>query len=294
MMNKKTRKCFKEEHKEIDAICFCQECKKYMCNKCEKFHSDFFKDHQNKMIKGQNLEEIFSGICTEKNHSTELIFFCKNHNKLCCAQCITKIKFEQNGQHKDCDICTINDIENEKKNKLKENIKCLEKIENTFEQSINELKKIFEKINQNKEELKTKIQKIFTTLRNEIDNRENQLLLDVDNKFEELYFNEDLIKESEKLPNKIKYSLKKGKLIDTQWKESKLNSLINDCLNIENNIININKINESVKKCNSLNISINFSPDENGINKIIETLKNFGVIESENKGNKKGNKEKKK
>ena len=30
------------------------------------------------------------------------------------------------------------------------------------------------------------------------------------------------------------------------------------------------------------------------INKIIETLKNFGVIESENKGNKKGNKEKKK
>ena len=232
-----------------------------MCNKCEKHHSELYKNlHYNIIIKDKNIEEIFTGICTEESHSDELIYFCKNHNKLCCAHCITKIKDEQNGQHKDCDVCIIKDIENEKKNKLKENIKCLEELSITFEKSINEIKKMFKKINENKETLKMKIQKIFTTLRNEINNREDKLLLDVDKKFDELFFNEEIIKESDKLPNKIKYSLEKGKLIDVQWKKNNLNSSINDCLNIEDNIKNIKKINESVKKCNSTNISVNFYP----------------------------------
>ena len=278
MMEKK-KKCCMIDHKKIDAISFCQECKIYMCNKCEKLHSELFKNfHQNINIKDKNIEDIFSGTCTEESHSAELLFFCKNHNKLCCAQCIAKIKYKQNGQHKDCDICTIEDIESEKKNKLKENIKCLEELSHTLEKSINEIKNMLETINKNKEKLKMKIQKIFTTLRNEINNREDKLLLDVDKKYEELFFNEDIIKESEKLPNKIKFSLEKGKLIDAQWKDKKLSSLINDCLNIENNIIKINKINENVKKCNIFNTSINFFPEENGINEMIEAIKLFGIV----------------
>ena len=39
-------KCSLEDHKEIDAISFCPECKLYMCNKCQNFHSSpFFKNH---------------------------------------------------------------------------------------------------------------------------------------------------------------------------------------------------------------------------------------------------------
>ena len=100
-MDKKS-KCTLEEHKEIEAISFCIECKIYMCNKCEKLHSDLFnKRHQNIIIKDKNIDE--------------LIYFCKNHNKLCCVGCIAKIKDKKNGQHKDCDVCPIEDIENEKR-----------------------------------------------------------------------------------------------------------------------------------------------------------------------------------
>ena len=84
-------------------------------------------------------------------------YFCKTHNILCCAQCITKLKGENNGQHSDCDICFIKDIENEKRNKLKENLKCLEDISINLEQKINELKPIYDKIEKSKEELKTNI-----------------------------------------------------------------------------------------------------------------------------------------
>ena len=52
----------------------------------------------------------------------------------------------------------------------------------------------------------------------------------------------ELIKESDKLPNKTELSLEKGKLIDIDLNNNNnLNLLINDCLNIENNISEINK-----------------------------------------------------
>ena len=50
-----------------------------------------------------------------------------------------------------------------------------------------------------------------------------------------------MIKEFEKLPDKVKKSLEKGKLINNNWNNNNMNSLINDCLNIENNIEEINK-----------------------------------------------------
>ena len=97
----------------------------------------------------------------------------------------------------------------------------------------------------------------------------------MDKKFEELFFNEDIIKQGDKLPNKIKNSLIKGKLIKEHWNENKLNSLINDCLNIEHNIANIFKINESIKRNNANIFNIKFYPEEQGINKFLESIKNL-------------------
>ena len=52
----------------------------------------------------------------------------KTHNKLCCGSYIAKIKGKRDGQHKDCEISYIEDLKEEKKNKIKETIKFLEKI----------------------------------------------------------------------------------------------------------------------------------------------------------------------
>ena len=79
-----------------------------------------------------------------------------------------------------------------------------------LKESIEKLKVIFKNVEENKEEIKINIQKVFTKLRNCINDREDELLLYLDNKFDELYYNENIIKESEKLPKKIKISLEKG------------------------------------------------------------------------------------
>ena len=254
-----------------------------MCNKCEQFHSKLCQNHKNFVIdKEKESEDMFTGFCKEEDHQMKLDFFCATHNELCCAACLCKIKKNGNGKHKDCEVYCIEEIKDKKQCKLKENIKYLEEISNTFQQSINNLKIIYEKINANKEELKLKIQKIFTKLRNELNNREDELISDVDIKFENIYFKEEIIKESEKMPNKIKLSLEKGKLIDiNNNNDNKIRLLINECINIENNIKDINIINEKMKKSNEqINIKFKFNPEEEEetFNKFIQNIKSFGKI----------------
>ena len=53
-MEKIIKKCSLESHKENDSILFCYDCKIYMCNKCEKLHSELFPyHHQYKIEKGK-------------------------------------------------------------------------------------------------------------------------------------------------------------------------------------------------------------------------------------------------
>ncbi len=186
-----------------------------MCNKCLNSHPDFLENHH-KYNTDKNFEDIFTGICHEENHKNELEYFCNDHNQLCCVACICKIKGKGNGQHSDCNICFIDEIKEEKKSILEENIKDLEDLSNTIESSIKELKKILIEINNNKEQLKMEIIKKFTIMRNIINEREDKLLSLKNNTFNDIFINEnaDIIKTSEKLPKtkQLKSSEKKEKI----------------------------------------------------------------------------------
>ena len=260
-MEKCKIKCSYKEHEEIDSIAFCPDCKVYMCIKCENFHSKLLQNHQSINL-DKNSEEIFTGFCKEEKHQLELEFFCKTHNQLCCAACLCKVKKNNLGNHIDCNVCAIEDIKEEKNNKFNENIKFLEELSNNLQTSINNFKIIFEKISENKEELKTKIQNIFTKIRKALNNREEELLTQVDEQFENLFFKEDFIHNIEKYPKKIKHLLEKNQII-IENKNIKLNFLINNYSNLETSIIEFGEIKDIIKKCkDSLNIKIIFHPKE--------------------------------
>ena len=247
-MEESKKKCSYKDHKDNIALSYCSKCQIYMCNKCINFHSNLFNNHDLYKLE-KKFEDIFNGFCKKENHNNNMLeYYCKSHNQLCCAACIVKIKGHGKGEHKDCDICFIEDIKDEKKNKLKDNIKSLEDLSNKLIDEIKELEIIYSKINENKDKLKLNIQNIFTNIRNIINEREDELLLEVDNQYN-IYINEDIIKQSKKLPEKVKNSLEKGKLIENEWNNNnKMYSLINDCINIEKNIEYINMINENIKK----------------------------------------------
>jgi DNA repair exonuclease SbcCD ATPase subunit len=203
-------------------------------------------------------KDFFTGYCKEENHPFELEYYCKTHKQLCCAKCVIKIGNKKDAVHKNCNVCTIEDIKDEKIHKLNENIKKLEKLSQTLEEEIRNLKNIFEKITTKKEEIKLDIQKIFTKIRSELNEREDELLKKVDTIFDNTFIQENNIKDAEKLPNKVKLSMEKCKKINLQ--NDKLNSLINDCLNIEKDINTIDTIKEKINDYNDSNkLNIRFS-----------------------------------
>ena len=228
----------------------------------------------------QEFNNIPKGACKEENHYMKLEYYCKNHDILCCDSCIAKLKVKGKGQHKDCDICLIEDIKEEKKNKLEQNIKHLEELCKNLEKSIKEIKAIYEKINESKEQLKLDIQKVFTKMRNAINEREDELLKEVDDRYNNVFGNEDIVREGEKLPDKIKISIEKGKSINKEWNDnSKLVQLIYDCINIEASIKKINIIDDNIKKCN-LNKDEIIELFENNeiIDEFINKIKTFGEL----------------
>ena len=104
----------------------------------------------------------------------------------------------------------------------------------------------------------------------------------VDKAYDNSYFKEEFLKDIEKLPDKIKSSLDKYKNFFEIKKDDKdIIKEIKECLEIENSINAINKINANIKKIDeSKNLEIIFIPEENDLNEFIEQVKNFGLIKA--------------
>ena len=278
-IEKKDIKCSLKEHNQNNAIIYCQECQIYMCKQCQNHHLGLFTNHHSCNL-DKNNKDIFTGLCKEKTHSNRLDYYCKNHNQLCCVECLCIIQNNEKGQHKNCDVCLITEIKDTKKNILKENIIYLKYLSNYLQKSIYQLKIIFERKNKNKEELKLNIRNNFTQIKNILNERENELLIEIDKKFDEIYFKEDLIKQSEELSKKVNELLEKGNIKDIDWNDNiKLNHIINNCIIIENNIKNIKLINENIIKSKYIfNSKIKWNPDKDRFNKLLEDIKKFGEI----------------
>ncbi len=119
------------------------------------------------------------------------------------------------------------------------------------------------------------VQTVFTKIRNRLNEREDELLLNIDNIFDKTFFDEKLIKNNEKLTLRINASLEQGKLIENESNNNnnELNSFINDCLNIENNIKDILKIKDNLMKIDLYKkINIQFYPKEDGIKEMIDNI----------------------
>ena len=275
-MENQTKTCSSKKHENNEAISYCQLCRVYTCEKCEAIHKELY-NHPLINIKNDS-NNIISGFCEEEDHNMKLDFYCRNHNVLCCAACISKLKLKGNGQHSGCEISIIDEIKEEKKNNLHNNIKVLEEMKDNVEELTNEMKKMIGKINKSKEVAKERIKEIFIKLRNALNEREKILLNEVDNKMANIFFDEKMIQKSEYLPKSIQLSLEKAKLIDKNWEENNALLSIKNCILVENSINDIKTITKRIENSHTYEIGMSFSPDEQGIEKFINAINNFGDI----------------
>ena len=111
---KENKKCSSKEHSNNEAKGYYPICKIYICNKCDNNHSNLCPNH-NQYNLDQDLKTLFTGFCKNENHPNKLEYFCKTHNELCCVACLCKLNEKGDGEHKDCNVCTIEDIKSDKK-----------------------------------------------------------------------------------------------------------------------------------------------------------------------------------
>ena len=126
-MDYQKQKCSLEEHKESEAISYCQECNIFMCNKCDKVHLSIRKNHHIFSL-DKNVKEIFTSFSKEEKHLYELENIYKIHDRLYYEQSTTNIKNKGNTQHTNSVIRNAKVIVGEKKTNLKKNVDILEKL----------------------------------------------------------------------------------------------------------------------------------------------------------------------
>lgn len=186
----------------------------------------------NELIK----EGEISRICHENCHLKNISYFCENHNEFFCECCLKK---EEN-----CKKLQFNTFKDMQKNKIKANIKNLEKISNIIEEKNDKLKNIYGQINNNLNKLINDINLVFSSLINELSSKQKDLLLIVKKKYNIQFF-ENSFKEFDNLNNDIKKLIKKEEIFKAKWSDK---SDINDCIPIKKNIEEMKNINDNINQ----------------------------------------------
>ena len=213
-MDSQKKTCSFKDHGEIEAVIYCSKCAKFICKKCELFHSYFFDtDHKLFIIDSNNFDNIKTTTQTPGNE-------------------LDSITIEEKTKYLTEFSKKLNEINNKLKNEL-------------------------EKMNKNKEDLKIKIQNMFTKLRNTINKTEDDILSEIDLRFEKSQLNED-IKMNESFLNKIKLILNKD--------PNQYDLLLNECKTFENKNIDIEDYDAPVEM---------EMPEDKEIDNILETIKNL-------------------
>lgn len=275
-------KCSNQEHKDLPAEFYCPQCKIYMCKTCASFHNNMFSSHNPTPIEPSRPEESleFSGLCPlPKHHYAPFDYYCLSHQELCCSACISKINTIGHGNHKDCEVILLREIENKKKNELPNNINELKNLQKKIEELIDEINKLKIEVNNNKEEVKKEVQRIFEEIRAAVNQRENEILDEIDKKFEkalEITKDKEIVN-NEKLPSKITFYIEKGTSTQNDWPKNNLNENIQVCVNIENLIRELKSKYKNIKSNHNINISLKFVSEEKA-QELISKIMNFGNL----------------
>ena len=105
-------------------------------------------------------------------------------------------------------------------------------------------------------------------------------MVEIDEAFKNLYIKEEFLKESDKMPEKIKLFIKKGKEIEDKLvRNENVCSLIYDCINIENSIKSIKYIKEHLIGNNiDKNKNQKFITEDNRFNYLSKKIKTLSRI----------------
>ncbi|XP_071084543.1 uncharacterized protein [Haliotis cracherodii] len=160
------------------AVCWCQDCEEFLCEYCQNMHSSFklTKNHvlQNFGDMGPTVSNIPSYCSIHKHHP--LYLFDKSCKKLICARC----RIEDHADHEVVDLDVVADIVTKQLDHHKNELSKLQARQQSHMQSLGS--KFTDKTHTI---LKKSIGHTFQSLRSQLDQREKELLIDLESQTKE-------------------------------------------------------------------------------------------------------------
>ncbi|XP_048247061.1 uncharacterized protein LOC125377499 [Haliotis rufescens] len=162
------------------AVCWCQDCEEFICEYCQNMHSSFklTKNHvlQNFGDMGPTVSNIPSYCSIHKHHP--LYLFDKSCKKLICARC----RIEDHADHEVVELDVVADIVTKQLDHHKNELSKLQAPQQSHMQSLRQGSEFTDKTHNT---LKESIGHTFQSLRSQLDQRQKELLIDLESQTKE-------------------------------------------------------------------------------------------------------------
>ncbi|XP_048246732.1 E3 ubiquitin-protein ligase TRIM33-like [Haliotis rufescens] len=162
------------------AVCWCQECEEFLCEYCQNMHSSFKLTRNHLLQNFTDMEPTTSNIPTFCGiHKYDPIYlFDKSCKKLICARC----RIEDHADHEVVELDVVADTVTKQLDHHKRELSKLEDRQQSHMQSIRQGSEFTDRTHNT---LNESIGHTFQSLRSQLDQREKELLIDLESQTKE-------------------------------------------------------------------------------------------------------------
>ncbi|XP_071085030.1 uncharacterized protein [Haliotis cracherodii] len=162
------------------AVCWCQECEEFLCEYCQNMHSSIKLTRKHVLQNFSDMEPTVSNIpafCSIHKHHL-LYLFDKNCKKLICAKC----RLDDHADHEVVELDMVADTVTKQLNHHTDELSALQARQQSHMQSF---RQGTESTNRTHNSLIETISHTFQSLRLQLDQREKELLIDLESQTKE-------------------------------------------------------------------------------------------------------------
>ncbi|XP_048252517.1 E3 ubiquitin-protein ligase TRIM56-like [Haliotis rufescens] len=157
------------------AVCWCQGCEEFLCEYCQNMHSSFKLSRNHAVhnfgdITPQNLE---NGTHCSIHERYPLDLFDKSCNMCICSQC-------RRGKHADHEVGYLDEAAEEVTQRIEQHGKDLSALLSRQQTHLQSIRQDTQLANRTQDTLRKTIEHTFRSLRSQLDQREKELLIDLE------------------------------------------------------------------------------------------------------------------
>ncbi|XP_067659727.1 E3 ubiquitin-protein ligase TRIM45-like [Haliotis asinina] len=158
------------------AVCWCQECEEFLCEYCQNLHNRFkaTRRHVVETFTDTTLGSMYVESVCKLHNRYPLEYFDKSCNSLICAKC-------RLGGHADHDVADLNEAADTAKGRIEEHEKNVSAYRISHQAYLKNISKAMNDTKKTSSDLKKAIHHSFHSLRTKLDQREKELIIELEN-----------------------------------------------------------------------------------------------------------------